>query len=160
MPLFDWRSVAIAGAVALAACQHQQPVEMPAAPVNVQRGDTLMLATPLAWPAGDLVFQNERMVAPGALLRDFPYCALSPVGSAPRALSPGSLAVRDVVYDERGSGGPGGANSVTRIALAAPGGAAYTLSCGWPAGAPMGGFLSVQQIFNAVGGAFSLGVPK
>jgi hypothetical protein len=160
MPFPDWRFLAIAGAVALAACQHQPPIDMPVAPVNIQRGDTLMLATPLAWPAGDLIFQNERMVAPGAVLREFPYCALSPAGTAPRALSPGPFAVRDVFYDERGSGGPGGANSVTRIVLAAPGGATYALNCGWPAGAPAGGFVSVPQIFNAVGGAFSLGVPK
>jgi hypothetical protein len=44
----------------------------------------------------------------------------------------------------------------------APGGGAatYVMTCGWPQGSRAAGFVSVQQIFNAIGGQFSLGVPK
>jgi len=46
---------------------------------------------------------------------------------------------------------------VTRISLAAPAGRpGYTLSCGWPAGGPARGFMNADQIFNAIGGQFSM----
>jgi hypothetical protein len=163
MPSFMPRAplAAVAATLLLGACQHQKPVDAPMAPTNIQRGDTMLLAVPLAWPQGaqEIVFQNERIVPRPAVARDVPYCALSPVGNAPRSLAPGPLTVREVVYDERGTSGPGGTNSVTRVTMARAE-AAYAMNCGWPAGSRAGSFVSIGQIFNAVGSAFSLGAPK
>jgi hypothetical protein len=162
MTFKSMRVAAFAAAAVLAACQHQAPVQMPVLPDNIQTGDTLVLAAPLSWSGGgDIIFQNERPVAAAAVMPDVPYCAVRPVANAPRALAAGPLTVRNVFYDERGSGGPGGTNSVTRVIMVpGDGKGTYAMTCGWPQGSRAGGFVSVPQIFNAVGGQFSLGVPK
>jgi hypothetical protein len=60
-----------------------------------------------------------------------------------------------VNYDEREVGTTGGMAKVTRIALAAdPNRPGYTLSCGWPPGTPARGFVSTEQIYNAIGGKY------
>ena len=155
----------LALAAFLAACQHKKPgPDLPPVPDNIQRGDTLVLATPLTLPAnGPLVFQREQIVPAAGVAWDVPFCALDAVGGAPRTLQPGRYTVGDVYFDERGSGGVGGTNALTTVAMAAPGtpGArAYDLRCGWPAGSRSTGLISIQQIFNAIGSAFTLSVPK
>jgi hypothetical protein len=45
--------------------------------------------------------------------------------------------------------------SVTRIALSSDATrAGYIMSCGWPPGAPARGFVSTEQIYNAIGGKY------
>jgi hypothetical protein len=158
-----------AGALAvvafLAACQHKQAgIDVPPVPQNIQRGDTLVLSSPLTLPPNaPLVFQREQIVPAAGVAWDVPYCALDAVGGAPRSLQPGPFSVGAVYYDERGSGGVGGTNAVTTVAMGAPGNPAaraYDLRCGWPAGSASTGLISIQQIFNAIGSAFTLSVPK
>lgn len=81
---------------------------------------------------------------------------------APRNLPPATFTVGSVDYDEKEVGSTAAMIDVTRITLAAwttpP---AYTLSCGWPQGARTGGFVTAQQIYNAIGGQFfSMDVPR
>ena len=147
----------LAAVAVLAACQHQPdpPIAMP--PQQVETGSQLVLATPLSFPAGsaELFFQNEQVVPAGKLARDMPYCKLTPESGAAAPIAPGTFTVGAVNYDEREIGTTSGMVSVTRIALSAdPSRAGYTLLCGWPAGAPMRGFVTTQQIYNAIGGKY------
>jgi len=156
---------ALALAALLVACQQKKvDIDVPPVPDNIQRGDTLVLASPLTLPPNaPLVFQRERIVPAAGVAWDVPYCALDAVGGAPRSLQPGRFPVGAVYYDERGPGGVGGSNAVTTIAMGAPGNPAarsYDLRCGWPAGSTSTGLVSIQQIFNAIGSAFTLSVPK
>jgi hypothetical protein len=156
---------ALAVAAVLSACQTRQAgMDLPPVPDNIQRGDTLVLSSPLTLPANaPLVFQREQVVPAAGVAWDVPYCALDAVGGAPRSLQPGRFVVGAVYYDQRGSGGVGGNNAVTTVAMGAPGNPAaraYDLRCGWPAGSAATGLISIQQIFNAVGSAFTLSVPK
>lgn len=150
----------LCGAIALvAACQHHPDPGIPAPPQQVQTGSRFALRTPLEFPTGDagLLFQNEQVVAPAKLSREMPYCRLRPDNGGAGTLPAGKLTVGSVNYDEREAGTAGGMVSVTRIALAtAPDRPGYTLSCGWPQGASGRGFVNTQQIFNAIGGQFSM----
>jgi len=151
---------ALCGVVALlAACQQPPPGPPPAPPQQVEKGSRFTVLAPLGFPAGssELLFQNEQLVTAAKLSRDMPYCKLAPEAGASRTLPPGSLTVRSVDYDEREIGSTPGIASVTRIALVAePNRPGYTLSCGWPEDAPTRGFLTTQQIYNAIGGQFSM----
>jgi len=154
-------AAAVAAALALlAACEHKPvPPPIPGPPQQVVTGSTFHLRSPLAFPAGgnELVFQNESLVPAATVSREMPACRFVPEAGAPRTIAPGRLTVGSVNYDQREIGTTAGMTSVTRIALApAPGRPGYTLSCGWPPGAPARGFVSTEQIFNAIGGQFSL----
>jgi len=157
------RHLICAVAVALlAACQQPAPAPTAPPPKEVQSGYIFVLGSPLVFPPEnpELLFQDVQIVAAGRLSPDMPYCRLGPERGAPGAIAPGNLTVVAVTYDERGSGTAGGMASVTRIALSTvAGGPGYLLACGWPAGAPYQGFLTAQQIFNAIGGQFSMGPP-
>lgn len=152
--------VALSGAVALlAACEHSPNPPIPEPPQQVETGSRFTLRTPLDFPAGssELLFQNEQLVAAAKLSREMPYCKLAPESGARGAIPPGTFTVGSVNYDEREVGTAGGMTRVTRIALTADASRqAYALSCGWPAGAPARTFLTTQQIYNAIGGQFSM----
>jgi hypothetical protein len=146
-------------ATLLAACEHAPPAQIPTPPRQVETGSTFLLRAPLAFPPGssELLFQNEQIVPPARLSQAMPYCKLAPDAGAPGAIPPGRFTVRAVSYDEREIGTTSRMTSVTRIALSAdPGRPGYALSCGWPEGAPAGGFVTTEQIFNAIGGQFSM----
>jgi len=152
-----WGLVAVA--LVAAACQHasKPPVQPP--PQQVETGSTFNLRSPLDFPAGssELLFQNERRISAANLSRDMHYCRLTPDSDAPRTIPAGRLTVGAVGYDEREVGATGAMTAVTRISLAAQSGRpGYTLSCGWPAGGPARGFMNAEQIFNAIGGQFSM----
>jgi hypothetical protein len=154
------RFAPLAAVAILAGCQnHAGTVAIPAPPQQVETGSKFVLRTPLAFPAGagEILFQNEQLVPAGKLDRNMPYCKLAPLTDPPRAVSPGTFTVGAVNYDEREIGTGSGMVKVTRIELAAdakqPG---YALSCGWPAGASGRTFVSSDQIFNAIGGQFSM----
>jgi len=141
----------------LAACQHQPDPSIPMPPQQVETGSRLVLATPLSFPAGgrELLFQNEQVVPAGKLARNMPYCKLTSDSGATTPIAPGTFTVGAVNYDEREIGTTSGMVSVTRIALSAdPARAGYTLLCGWPPGAAPGGFVSTEQIYNAIGGKY------
>jgi hypothetical protein len=153
-------AIALLGAVALlAACEHSPNPPIPEPPQQVETGSRFALRTALTFPAGsaELLFQNEQLVPAGKLARDMPYCKLVPESGARGTIPPGTFTVGSVNYDEREVGTTSGMTRVTRIALTADASRqGYTLSCGWPAGAPGRGFLSTEQIFNAIGGQFSM----
>ena len=154
------RFAPLATIAVLAGCQnHAGTVAIPAPPQQVETGSKFVLRSPLAFPAGtrEILFQNEQLVPAGKLDRNMPFCKLVPVAGPPGTVPPGTLVVGAVDYDEQEIGTGSGMVKVTRIALAAdakqPG---YTLSCGWPAGASGRTFVSSDQIFNAIGGQFSM----
>lgn len=158
-----WRRIASAvlcGSIALlAACQQRPAAPVPVPPQQVETGSMFTLSAPLSFPAGssELLFQNGQVVPAGKLARDMPFCKLVPASGAPRAIAPGSFRVGSVNYDEREIGTTSGMVKVTRIALApAPQAPGYALSCWWPEGAPAQCFLTTQQIYNAIGGQFSM----
>ncbi len=148
-------AAAFGALVLLAACEHSPPpIAMP--PQQVETGSRLILSTPLSFPAGssELLFQNEQLVPAGKLSRDMPYCKLTPESGA-GPIAPGTFTVGAVNYDEREIGTTNGMVSVTRIALSVdPNRPGYTLLCGWPQGAPMRGFVTTEQIYNAIGGKY------
>jgi hypothetical protein len=150
----------LCGAIALlAACQHAPPAAPPDPPQQVETGSRFTVLAPLSFPVGssELLFQNEQLVTAARVSPDMPYCRLVPEAGAPRAIAPGNLTVRSVDYDERAIGSTGEMASVTRIALSAsPNRPGYTLTCGWPAGASPRPFPTTQQIYNAIGGQFSM----
>jgi hypothetical protein len=149
---------AIGAAAMVAACEHRpSPPPIAAPPQQVVTGSTFSLATPLSFPPGsaELLFQNEQVVPPAKLARDQPVCRLAPEAGAQRTIAPGNLTVGAVNYDEREIGTTSGMTRVTRIALTGdPSRPGYTLSCGWPPGAPARGFVSTEQIYNAIGGKY------
>jgi hypothetical protein len=72
-------------------------------------------------------------------------------------MTPGKFIVGNVAYDERESGSGVSMLSVTRIALAtAPNQPGYVLSCGWPEATAAPAFVTSQQIFDAIGGQFTM----
>jgi hypothetical protein len=151
----------LAGTIALlAGCEHKPvPPPIPEPPQQVVTGSTFNLRTPLAFPAGgnELVFQNERLVPAANVSREMPACRLVPEPGAARTIAPGRITVGAVNYDQQEIGATSGMTSVTRIALSsAPGRPGYTLNCGWPPGGVGRGFISTEQIFNAIGGQFSM----
>jgi hypothetical protein len=148
-----------AAAALLAACQHTPAPPTPGPPQQVETGSTFNLRSPLAFPAGnpELLFQNERLVTAAKLSREMHYCRLTPDSGAPTTIPPGRLTVGAVSYDVQETGAAGGMTAVTRIALAdQPGRPGYTMQCGWPVGGPARGFMNADQIFNAIGGQFSM----
>ena len=141
----------------LAACQHQPDPPIPMPPQQVETGSKFFLATPLSFAPGsrEILFQNEQVVPAGKLSRSMPYCKLTSDSGATTPIAPGTFTVGAVNYDEREIGTTSGMVSVTRIALSAdPSQAGYTLVCGWPPGAAPGGFVSTEQIYNAIGGKY------
>jgi len=147
----------LAALAVLAACQHHPDPPIPMPPQQVETGSTFVLATPLSFPAGssELLFQNEQLVPAGKLSRDMPYCKLTPESGATVPIAPGTFTVGAVNYDEREIGTASGMVSVTRIALSAdPTRPGYTLLCGWPQGSALRGFVTTQQIYNAIGGKY------
>jgi hypothetical protein len=154
-----WRHWGVIAAALLAACQHAAPPPVLAPPQQVETGSTFNLHSPLVFPAGnpELLFQNEQVVMASKLSREMHFCRLTPETGAPGTIPPGRLTVGAVSYDVQETGGTVGMTAVTRIALAAqPGRPGYMLSCGWPAGGPARGFMNAEQIFNAIGGQFSM----
>lgn len=148
-----------AAAALLAACQHASKPPVLPPPQQVETGSTFNLRSPLTFPAGraELLFQNEQVVTASKLSREMHYCRLTPDSGAPRVIPAGRLTVGAVGYDTQAAGATGAMTAVTRIALVVdPGQPGYTLSCGWPAGGPARGFMSAEQIFNAIGGQFSM----
>jgi hypothetical protein len=159
MTLVTWRHCVFAAGALLAACQHASKPPVLPPPQQVETGSTFNLYSLLAFPDGssELLFQNERVVTAASLSREMPYCQLTPDSGAPRTIAAGKLTVGAVTYDEREVGATGAMTAVTRISLATQAGRpGYTLSCGWPAGGPARGFVNAEQIFNAIGGQFSM----
>lgn len=157
--------LALLGAFALLlGCQHGGETVVPAPPQQVVTGSRFNLLKPLSFPAGssELLFQNEQLVAAGKVARTRPYCRLTPRTGAPRTLQPATFTVGAVDYDEKESGSTLAMVGVIRIALAAgTSPPVYTMSCGWPEGAQSAGFVTAQQIYNAIGGQFfSMDVPR
>ena len=154
------RGIVVGGAACalLAACQHRaQPEPDPGPPPDIVAGSKFNLLAPLSFPAGrsELLFQNEQLVTAANLSRAMPVCRLAPDAGAPRTIPAGSLTVRTVDYDVREIGGTSHVTSAVRIALSsAPHRPGYTLSCGWPAGGPAHGFVTAEQIYNAIGGQY------
>ena len=160
-PVYRNFRVIVAGGAAcavLAACQHRPQAEPdPGPPQEVVAGSKFNLVAPLSFPAGsaELLFQNEQIVTAANLSRAMPVCRLAPDAGAPRTIPAGSLTVRTVDYDVREIGGTSHVTSAVRIALSsAPHRPGYTLSCGWPAGGPAHGFVTAEQIYNAIGGQY------
>lgn len=153
-------SWALGGALTvLGGCQHPAPTAPPAPPQQVETGSRFHLRTPLTFPAGnpELLFQNLQVVNAGKLSKDMPFCSLKPAKGAGPVIQPGRYTVGAVSYDEKEIGTTSAMLSVTRIALGAEAWpSTYALSCGWPEGAPSRGFLTTQQIYNAIGGQFSM----
>lgn len=152
-----WGLVAVA--LVAAACQHasKPPVQPP--PQQVETGSTFNLRSPLDFPAGssELLFQNERQVSAANLSRDMHYCRLTPDSGAPRTVPAGRLTVGEIIYETQETGGTDAMTAVTRISLASQAGRpGYMLRCGWPARGPARGFMNAEQIFNAIGGQFSM----
>ena len=153
------RATLCAAALSLVACQHTTPIPPQAPPQQVETGSTFTLFTPLTFSptTTELLFQNQRIVGAQALVRNMPYCRLTPQVGAPRAIAPGNLTVGSVTYDERESGSSGSMLSITRIALAVaanqPG---YILSCGWPEATAAPAFVTTEQIFDAISGQFTM----
>ena len=150
--------LALPGALALlVGCQHATPTA-PAPPQQVESGSRFVLDAPLAFPAGnpELLFQNQQLVGAAKLSRDMPYCRLKPTKGA-AAVQPGTYTVGAVDYSEKEIGATSAMLKVTRIALGPDATqSTYALSCGWPEGAPSGTFVTTQQIYNAIGGHFSM----
>lgn len=142
------------------ACQHAPPAPLtPLPPQQVETGSTFTLFAPLAFAPSttELLFQGQRVVAAQAIVRNRSYCRLAPQGGAPRSLQAGNFVVRSVAYDEREAGSAGSMSTVTRITLAPvsnqPG---YVLSCGWPETTTTPAFVTTEQIFDAIGGQFTM----
>jgi hypothetical protein len=152
--------LALSGALALlVGCQHTAPPPTQAPPQQVESGSRFVLRTPLTFPAGnpELLFQNEQLVGAGKLSPNMPYCRLKPAKGAAGVIQPGTYTAGAVDYDEKEAGSTGAMVSVTRIALGPDAKqSTYALSCGWPEGAPSRAFVTTQQIYNAIGGHFSM----
>ncbi|HSD54798.1 MAG TPA: hypothetical protein VLC47_11570 [Burkholderiales bacterium] len=151
--------LALSGALALlVGCQHTQPTP-PAPPQQVESGSHFVLRAPLTLPVGnaELLFQNQQLVGAAKLSRDMPYCRLKPAKGVTGVIQPGTYTVSAVDYDEKEIGLTSAMLNVTRIALGPDSKqSTYALSCGWPEGAPSRAFVTTQQIYNAIGGHFSM----
>jgi hypothetical protein len=142
----------------LVGCQNATPTA-PAPPQQVESGSRFVLRAPLFFPPGnpELLFQNLQVVDAGKLSPAMPYCRLKPVGAGAGTIQPGTYTVGSMAYDEREIGSTSAMLSVTRIALGPDARqSTYALSCGWPEGAPSRAFVTTQQIYNAIGGYFSM----
>ena len=155
--------LALLGALTLlAGCQHHAPPgpgTIPAPPQQVESGSRFVLRTPLSFPAasGEVLLQNQRVAAGGKPAPNMPYCRLRPAKGGPGVMPPGTYTVSSVGYDEKEVGSTSAMVSVTRIALGAgTGQPAYALSCGWPDGSQSPAFVTTQQIYDAIGGQFSM----
>jgi len=152
--------IALPGALALlVGCQHAATPVAPAPPQQVESGSRLVLRTPLNFPAAnaELLFQNQQLVDAGKLAPSMPYCRIKPAPGAAGVMRPGTYTVSTVQYDEREVGATSAMVGVTRIALGPDARQwTYALSCGWLAGGPSPAFVTTQQIYNAIGGHFSM----
>lgn len=149
--------LALCGAALVAAgCQSQAPPfsSIPTPPQQVETGSRFVLRTPLQFPpGGELVFQNEQLVAGGKAAPNMPFCRLRPTGTGAAPMPPGTYTVGAISYDQQ----DGAMTNVTRITLGAdPKKPTHALACGSPAGMASQGFLTTQQIYNAIGGQFSM----
>ena len=159
MATATWRHWGIAAAALLAACNHASKPPILPPPQQVETGSRFNIRSPLTFPEGssELLFQNERLVTASNLSRDMPYCRLTRDSGAPGTVPEGRMTVGAVSYDTQAAGATGAMTAVTRIALVVdPGRPGYMLSCGWPAGGSARDFMSAEQIFNAIGGQFSM----
>ena len=160
MPCSGLARIALPGAlVLLIGCQHAAPPAAPAPPQQVESGSRFVLRTPLNFPAGnaELLFQNQQLVDAGKLAPSMPYCRLKPAQGAAGVMQPGTYTVSGVQYDEKEIGATSAMAGVTRIALGPESRqSTYALSCGWLTGAPSPAFVTTQQIYNAIGGHFSM----
>jgi hypothetical protein len=159
MPIRKVTAAVLAATVVMAACQHPPPTPPPAPPQQVETGSTFTLLSPLTFSTGrsELLFQGQRQVTADALSKNLPYCKLVPLAGAARSVTPGPLRVSNVNYDERESGESSAMFSITRIVLAPGAGQpGYTMSCGWPVATSGPAFLTTEQIYNAIGGQFSM----
>ena len=151
---------ALPGALALlVGCQHAPPPVAPAPPQQVETGSRFVLRAPLTFPSGnaELLFQNQQLVAAAKLAPNMPYCRLKPAQGGAGAMQPGTYTVSSVQYDEKEIGATSAMVVVTRIALGPDARqSTYALSCGWLAGGPSPTFVTTQQIYNAIGGQFSM----
>jgi len=160
-PEISWkRTVAAAvllAAITLSACRTApQSPRLP--PQQIETGSTFTLLSPLTFPAGQsqVLFQEGRIVGANAISPRPPYCKLVPHAGAPLSLSPGTLRVGNVSYDERESTGSA-MFSITRISLSAdPNKPGYTMSCGWSDATTAAEFVSTEQIYSAIRGQFTM----
>ncbi|MGE5161752.1 MAG: hypothetical protein ACM3O5_09610 [Betaproteobacteria bacterium] len=148
----------LVGTALLAGCQHQPPAVTPP-PQNVEAGSTITLLAPLTFPAGgaELLFQGLKQVTPETLATSMPVCKLRSPLSGPSSLTPGPMKVTSVRYDELEAGRSGGMFGITTIMLAAGANQPdYEMRCGWllPSAGPA--TLNSQQIYDAIGGQFSM----
>lgn len=160
------RGVALCGAfLASGGCQQKAPAfgTIASPPQQVATGSRFDLRVPLAFPpkSREIFFQNGKIAEGVGLAAYEPYCRLRPIGAQAPTMPPGTYVVSAVDYDERETWSGGAQRNVTRIALGAEARPpAFALSCGWPEGAPAQGFLTTQQIYNAIGGQFSMDIPR
>ena len=146
----------------LAGCQHTPPpgpADIPAPPRQVETGSRFVLFAPVTFAPGstEALFQNQQVVSAARLSPNMPYCRLKPQAAGGVLGQPDTFTVGAVDYDEKELGSSGAMVSVTRIALRSISGQpSYNLSCGWAEGAPSRGFVSTQQIYDAIGGSFSM----
>jgi hypothetical protein len=156
----------LTAAVLLAGCAGDGAFKQsvaPPAPTQIEAGSTFNLLVPLAFPEGSdaLYFQDSQLVSPAGILRDLPYCKLTPASAtAPRLIAPATFAARSVVYDDKRSTSTGQVVSVTRIALVANPTQPYTLNCQWPQGGPSRSFLTSEEIQGAIGAHFSMALQR
>ena len=154
------RAAVFVAALLAVACQSAPPDPLvPLPPQQVETGSTFTLLAPLTFAPNmtEIVFQGQRVVAAQAIVRNRPYCRLLPQSGASRSVQAGNFIVKGVAYDERESGSAGSMLSVTRITLAPvanqPG---YVLSCGWPEASAAPAFVTTEQIYDAIGGQFTM----
>jgi len=146
-------------------CQQKAPgiSTIASPPQQVAAGSRFDLRVPLDFPpqSREIFFQNGKIAGGVGLAAYEPYCRLRPIGAQPATMPPGTYVVSAVDYDERETWSGRAQRNVTRITLGAEARSpAYALSCGWPEGAPAQGFLTTQQIYNAIGGQFSMDIPR
>lgn len=159
-PTFGLARIALPGALALlVGCQHAAPPVAPVPPQQVESGSRFVLRTQLNFPTAnsELLFQNQQLLGAGKLVPNMPYCRLTPAQGAAGVMQPGTYTVSSVQYDEKEFGATSAMASVTRIALGPNARqSTYALSCGWLTGGPSPAFVTTEQIYNAIGGQFSM----
>ena len=149
---------------ALAACQDARHKAEPAPPpLNVTTGSTFDVVMDFLIPSGDssVFFQDARLYPEGGIQPDYPFCefvtgAASAAGQVIRA---GTFTVRNVEYDEAGTGPGGMTVSVTELLLQeASSGKSYSMNCMMPLLSASARFVTPTEIQGAVGGYMNLKV--
>jgi hypothetical protein len=153
------RVLFLIGVLGLVACHpHRARNE---GPQEVRNGSVLTLKQNLSIPTGSpfVYFQDQRMLAPGALRANYPYCrfGLDDPASAAREVRPNAFVVTGVDYDERSVGSSGQVVSATRMNLQTElGTKGYHMTCMLPTSAGYARFITVPEIRGAVGEFFTL----